>query len=213
MKTLFPLNERAMCRELVTTDFCISAATDLYLFPTSCLRVLVGSWQYPPRTSMMMLCCITLQSGCLCYNSERNGPYFLVFTIAFYSLFSTHGQLISSSLTSFLSLSIVLAWILLDLTWVVSANNGTSQYATTRSFSYIGFDWTWEYQGALVVMRSKDLSISKNKILRALLCLARYCVWANALQPANIWPTLSHVLPHVRQRSSAYPLMPVFSWW
>ena len=110
-----------------------------------------------------MLCCVTLYSGCLCCNSQWNGPYFLVFSIGFSSPFCTHGQLISSSLTSFLSLSIILAPILLALTWVVSANNGTSTYASTRSFSYIAFGWGWEPRGAVAVMRCKDLSISKKK--------------------------------------------------
>ena len=76
IKTLFPkcakaLNERAMRRELVTTDFCMCAATDLYLFPTSSLRVLVRSCEYPPRTSgMMLLCYIVVRVSLLQFPTE-----------------------------------------------------------------------------------------------------------------------------------------------
>ena len=47
-------------------------------------------------------------------------------------------------------------------------------------------------------MRSKDLRTSKNKILKALLCLYRYLVCASALQPDRMCCTFSRESPHRR---------------
>ena len=107
------------------------------------------------------------------------------------TLFSGHGQHISITLTCLLVLSMVVASILLAFTWVVLANNGTSQKAVARSFSHSGLGVTCENRGSTLVMRSKDLKTAKNNILKAFFCLCRYLVYASALQPDRMCCTFS----------------------
>ena len=70
------------------TDFCICRAIVSLLSPTSSLRAFLTSLEYPPSTSTIILNCFTRYSGYLCSSSQRNGPYFVVFSASFSSLFS-----------------------------------------------------------------------------------------------------------------------------
>ena len=174
-----------MCNELDRVNaFCIWRIIDSHLSPTSSLIFFWTSFEQPPRTSMMMLYWLTLYSGYRFVSSSLSWRYFVVFSKSLDSLFSSHGQLISITLTCLLVLSMTVASILLALTWLVSENNGTSQKAVACSFSYSGLGATCENHGSTLVMRCKDLTTSKNEILKALLCLCRYLVCASALQCA-----------------------------
>ena len=154
-----------MCNELDRIAFCIWRIIDSHLSPTSSLIFFSTSFEQPPRTSMMMLYWLTLYSGYRFVSSSLSWLYFVVFSKSLDSLFSSHGQLISITLTCLLVLSMTVASILLAFTWVVSANNGTSQKAVACSFSYSGLGVTCENHayGWTLVMRSKDLGTSKNK--------------------------------------------------
>ena len=72
----------------------------------------------PPSTSIMILCCFTSYPWYLefCFNSQRRGPYFVLFSSYFFSRFVTHGQLISSVITRFHSWLIIRASAPLALT-------------------------------------------------------------------------------------------------
>ena len=190
-----------MCNELDGMAFCIWRIIDSHLSPTSSLIFFSTSFEQPPRTSMMVLYWLTLYSGYRFVSSSLSLLYFVVFSKSLDSLFSSHGQLISITLTCLLVLSMTVASILLAFTWVVSANNGTSQKAVACSFSYSGLGVTCENHGSTLVMRSKDLRTSKNKILKAL-CLCRYLVCASALQPKRMCCTFSRESPHRRHFSS-----------
>ena len=61
---------------------------------------------------------------------------------------------------------------------------------------------TCENHGSNLVMRSKDLRTSKNKIFKALLCLCSYLVCASALQQDRMCCTFSSESPHRRHFSS-----------
>ena len=124
---------------------------------------------------MMMLYWLTFYSGYRIVSSSLSWLYFVVFSKSLDSPFSSHGQLISITLTCLLVLSMTVASILLAFTRVVSANNGTFQKAVACSFSYSSLGVTCENHGSTFVMRSKDLR--ENKILKALLCLCRWVVW------------------------------------
>ena len=191
-----------MCNELDRMAFCIWRIIDSHLSPTSSLIFFSTSFEQPPRTSMMMLYWLTLYSGYRFVSSSLSLLYFVVFSKSLDSLFSSHGQLISITLTCLLVLSMTVASILLAFTWVVSANNGTSQKAVACSFSYSGLGVICENHGSTLVMRSRDLRTSKNKILKALLCLCRYLVCASALQPDRMCCTFSRESPHRRHFSS-----------
>ena len=103
-----------MLRVLVRTAFCICSATTLLFSPTSCLSAWLTSLEYPLRMSIMILYCVTLYFGNLCFSSQRSGPYFSVFSSVFSSLFCCiHGQLISSTTTVSLSLSTIVASIVI----------------------------------------------------------------------------------------------------
>ena len=128
----------AMCNELDRIAFCIWRIIDSHLSPTSSLIFFSTSFEQPPRTSMMMLYWLTLYSGYRFVSSSLSWLYFVVFSKSLDSLFSSHGQLISITLTCLLVSSMIVASILLAFTWVVSANNGTSQKAVACSFSYSG---------------------------------------------------------------------------
>ena len=191
-----------MCNELDKIAFCIWRIIDSHLSPTSSLIFFSTSFEQPPRTSMMMLYWLTLYSGYRFVSSSLSWLYFVVFSKSLDSLFSSHGQLISITLTCLLVLSMTVASILLAFTWVVSANNGTSQKAVACSFSYSGLGVTCENHGSTIEMRSKDLRTSKNKILKALLCLCRYLVCASSLQPDKMCSTFSRESPYRQHLSS-----------
>ena len=144
---MLSLNILAMCNQLDRIAFCIWRITDSHLSPTSSLILFSTSFKQPPRTSMMMLHWLTLYSGYRFVSSCRSWLYFVVFSKSLDSLFSSHGQLISITLTCLLVLSMTVASILLAFTWVVSVNNGTSQRAVACSFSYSGFCVTCENHG------------------------------------------------------------------
>ena len=187
-----------MCNDVI----CIWRTTDSHLSPTSSFIFCSASFEQPPRTSMMMLYGLTLYSGYRFVSSSLSWLYFVVFSQSLVSLFYSHGQLISITLNCLLVLLMTVASILLAFTWVVSANNGTSQKAVACSFSYSGLGVTCENHRSTLVMRCKDLRTSKNKILKALLCLCRYLICASALQPDRICSTFSRESPHRRHFSS-----------
>ena len=151
-----------MCNEPDRIAFCIWRLIDSHLSPTSSF-IFCSTFKQPPRTSMMMLYWLTLYSGYRFVSSSLSWLYFVVFSKSLDSLFSSHGQLISITLTCLLVLSMTVASILLAFTWVVSVNNGTSQKAVACSFSYSGLGVTCENHGSTLVMRSKDLRTSKNR--------------------------------------------------
>ena len=151
-----------MCNEQERIAFCIWRLIDSHLSPTSSF-IFCSTFKQPPRTSMMMLYWLTLYSGYRFVSSSLSWLYFVVFSKSLDSLFSSHGQLISITLTCLLVLSMTVASILLAFTWVVSVNNGTSQKAVACSFSYSGLGVTCENHGSTLVMRSKDLRTSKNR--------------------------------------------------
>ena len=175
---------------------------DSHSSPTSSFIFCSTSFEQPPRTSMMMFYWLTLYAGYLFVSSSLSWLYFVVFSKSLDSLFSSHGQLISITLTCLLVLSITVASILLAFTWVVSGNNGTPQKAVACSFSYSGLGVTCKNHGSTLVMRSKDLRTSKNKILKALLCICLYLVCASALQPDRMCCTFSRESQHRRHFSS-----------
>ena len=105
-----------MLRVLVRIAFFICSATTLLFSPTDCLSAWLTSLEYPPMTLIMILYCVTLYFGNLCFSSQCSGPYFAVFSSVFSSLFCIHGQLISSAATVSLSLSTIVASILLAFT-------------------------------------------------------------------------------------------------
>ena len=154
-----------MCDELERIAFCIWRIIDSHLSPTSSLIFFSTSFEQPPRTSMMMLYWLTLHSGYRFVCFSLSWLYFVVFSKSLDSLFSSHGQLISITLTCLLVLSMTVTSILLAFTWVVSAYNVTSQKAVACSFSCSGLGMTCENHGSTLVMRSKDLGTSKNKFL------------------------------------------------
>ena len=106
------------------TDFCICRAIVSLLSPTSSLRAFLTYLEYPPSTSTIILNCVTRYSGYLCSSSQRNGPYFVVFSASFSTLFSIQGQLISITDTFLFSLSTMVASILFAFTCVLSAYKG-----------------------------------------------------------------------------------------
>ena len=127
-----------------------------------------------PKDIMMMLYWLTLYSGYRFVSSSPSWLYFLVFSKSLDSLFSSHGQLISITLTCLLVLSMTMASILLAFTWVVSANNGTSQKAVACSFSYNGLGVTCENHGycccyycylLLLLCLNKFIAYAKNIVV------------------------------------------------
>ena len=138
-----------ICSELDRIAFCIWRIIDSHLSPTSSFIFYSTSFEQPPRTSIMMLHWLTLYSGYRFVSSSFSWLYFVVFSKSLDSLFSSHGQLISITLTCLLVLSMTVASILWTFTWVVSANNGTSQKAVACSFSYSGLGVTCENHGSL----------------------------------------------------------------
>ena len=63
-------------------------------------------------------------------------------------------------------------------------------------------------------INSRSFRISKNRILKAALCLARYLVRASDPHPANTCGTLSGDLRHIRHTTiEVPPPFPDFLWW
>ena len=133
----------AMCNELDRIAFCIWRIIDSHLSPTSSLIFFSTSFEQPPRTSMMMLYWLTLYSGYRFVSSSLSWLYFVAFSKSLDSIFQpwtahfNYSDLLAGLVLS-LVLSMIVASILLAFTWVVSANNGTSQKAVACSFSYSG---------------------------------------------------------------------------
>ena len=159
----------------------------------------------------MILYCVTLYFGNVCFSSQRSGLYFAVFLSVFSSLFCIHGQHISSTATVSLSLSTTVASILLTFTIVLS---GYKECPNKLSLSHVlvhfGFGWVFEYHGPTAEIRSSDLITSKKRIFRALLCRDRYFVCINAPQPARMCETLSVAFLHIQHFSSPVVPVPVF---
>ena len=126
----------------------------------------------PPRTSIMMLYCRMSYPGNCCLSSQRRGPYLVAFSSCSFSLFSVHGQLISTARTLFLSWSVNLASTLFCLTCSLTA--GMSQYARASGDSYLGLGTTGEYHGGTESESRSSLSISQNSTLRNAFWRARY---------------------------------------
>ena len=89
-------NVRAMFRVCEMTALCIRSRISPPRAPNSSLIASSTSVDYHPKTSMMMLYCRMSYPGNCCLSSQRRGPYLMVFSSCFFSLFSVHGQLIST---------------------------------------------------------------------------------------------------------------------
>ena len=94
---------RAMFRVCEMTALCIRSRISPPRAPNSSLIASSTSVDHPPKTSMMMLYCRMSYPGNCCLSSQRRGPYLMVFSSCFFSLFSVHGQLISTARTFFFS--------------------------------------------------------------------------------------------------------------
>ena len=116
----------------VQSSACYIKKLPYSLLSTNCFSWTAKSGHHPPSTSIIILHCFTSYPWNFCFNSQRSGPYFVVFFSSFFSQFVTHGQLISSVMTRFDSWLIMRASTLLALqtatSWC-SANRGTSQNA------------------------------------------------------------------------------------
>ena len=136
----------------------------------------------------------------------------MVFSWFFCFLFSIQGQLISIMFTVCVSFSIILTSIRLALTSVLPANTGTSQNALALVLWYSGFGVVGEYHGGTLSMSSRSSRSSKNRILRAPLCLATYLVCASALHPAITCAILSGHSWHIRHIASLVVSVRVLFW-
>ena len=154
------LKAREMFNVPEITAFCTSWRTPLLLLPTNSFSSTSKSRHHPSNTSIMSLYCFTSYLWYFCFNSQRSGPYFVVFSSFFFSRFLTHGQLISSVMTRFDKWLIMRASTLLALTSWCSANRGTSQNACALFDSYTGFGFNGEYQGGT---ESTSLAKSRRK--------------------------------------------------
>ena len=92
-----------------------------YFRPTSSARLL--SRGTIPLIRPIMIYCFTLYPWYFCFNPQRSGPYFVVFSSFFFSRFVTHGQLISSVMTRFDSWFIMRSSTLLAIPSWCSANS------------------------------------------------------------------------------------------
>ena len=137
-----------MCNELDRIAFCIWRIIDSLLFPTSSYILL-----YLFRTASKDIHDdVILIDLVLRMLVRQLLLYFVVFSKSLDP--SSHGQLISITLTCLLFLSMIVASILLAFTWTMVL--------------------TCENHGSTLAMRSKYQRSSKNKILKVLLCLCRY---------------------------------------
>ena len=85
------------------TALCIRSRISPPRAPNSSLIDSSSPLEYPPRTSMMILCCRISYPGNCCLSSQRRGPYLVIFSSCFFPLFSVHEQLISTARTFFFS--------------------------------------------------------------------------------------------------------------
>ena len=194
-----------------STAFCMLWRTLLLLLPTNSFSLTSKSRHHSPSTSIMILYCFTSYPWYFCFNSQRSGPYFVVFSFSFFSRFVTHGQLISSVMTRFHSWLIMRASRLLALTSWCSANRVTSQNACALFALYTGFGFSGEYLGGTKFARSRSCRTSKKSIFRGALCRVTYLFWTRAVQPARTWATLSGALLHSLHITS--PVVSVCVFW
>lgn len=106
----------------------------------------------------------------------------------------------------------LLTSIRLALTSVLPANTGTSQNALALMLWYSGFGVVGEYHGGTLSMSSRSSRSSKNRILRAPLCLATYLVCASALHPAITCAILSGHSWHIQHIASLVVSVRVLFW-
>ena len=144
----------------------------------------------------MTLYCFTSYPCYFCFNSQRSGPYFVVFSSSFFSPFVTHWQLISSVIARFDLWLIMRASTLLALTSWCSTNRGASQNASALLASYTRFGFSGDYQGGTEFTRPRSCRTSKKSIFRAALCWVTYLFCARVVQPSRTWATLSGALLH-----------------
>ena len=159
----------------------------------------------------MILYCFTSYPWYFCFNSQRRGAYFVVFSFSFFFRFVTHWQLIYSVMTRFHSWLIMRASTLSALTSWCFANRGTSQNACALFASYTGFGFRGEYQGGTEFAGARSCRTSKKSIFKAALCRVRYLFCTRAVQPARTWATLSVVLLHSLHITS--PVLSVCVFW
>ena len=110
------------------------------------------------------------------------------------------------------SFSVILTSIRLALTSVLPANTGTSQNALALVLWYSGFGVVGEYHGETLSISSRSSRSSKNRILRAPLCLATYLVCASAPHPAITCAILSGHSWHIRHIASLVVSVRVLFW-
>ena len=78
---------RAMFRVCEMMALCIRSRISPPRAPNSSLIVLSTSVDHPPKTLMMMLYCRMSYPGNCCLSSQRRGPYTMLFSSCFFSLF------------------------------------------------------------------------------------------------------------------------------
>ena len=110
------------------------------------------------------------------------------------------------------SFSVILKSIRLALTSVLPANTGTSQNARALVLWYSSFGVVGEYHGGTLSISSRSSRSSKNRILRAPLCLATYLVCASELHPAITCAILSGHSWHIRHIASLVVSVRVLFW-
>ena len=92
----------------------------------------------------------------------------------------------------------------------------SSYFRTCCEYWYIPectcFGVVGEYHGGTLSMSSRSSRSSKNRILRALLCLATYLVCASALHPAITCAILSGLSWHIRHMASLVVSVRVLFW-
>ena len=158
----------------------------------------------------MILYCFTSYPCYFSFNSQRSGPYFVIFS-SFFSRFVTHWQLISSVMARFDSWLIMRASTLLTLTSWCSANRGASRNASALLASYTRFGFSGDYQGGTESTRPRSCRTSNKSIFRAALCRVTYLFCARAVQPYRTWATLSGAL--LRSLHIASPVVSMCVFW
>ena len=155
------------------TALCIQRRISPLRVPNSSFIASSTSLDHSPRTSMMMLYRRMSYPGNYCLSSHRRGPYLVVFSSCFFSLFSVHGQLISTARTLFFSWSINHSVLPHMLTYCKDWNIQIS----------LGLGW-------LVNGFENDRRIPALWRERYLFCVC-------AEQLASTWGMLSEVLPKI----------------
>ena len=158
----------------------------------------------------MILYCFTSSPCYFCFNFQRSGPHFVVFSSSFFSRFVTHWQLISSVMARFDSWLIMRASTLLALTSWCSANRGASQNASALLSSYTRFGFSGDYQGGTESTRPRSCRTSNKSTFRAALCRVTYLFCARKVRPSRTWATLSGALLHSLHITSPVVSMCVF---